>query len=277
MVARLHFSFVVFSFLLLLLLQCLIRVHCVLHLLRFVPDPFIFVELRQPTNQPTKWFHSKNIAPTLNRMSPSLPALAGLLAALASVSIVSVSGADTVSLHWRSIPGSSCVAFRETDGCSGDGPRIPSGDRSCDTEVPCHIGECPSGYCECGDGSKVHKVDCKIGSHTGFKCSDFCTSNQPKQVLEIKNGYASVLVNVANPGIEAIYADFEGSLDTTNVTALTSILAPETGRWQLESLDALGTCAAYGYACIAQNRRKRVFRLRLLAWQSLCVAFLKKV
>ena len=66
--------------------------------------------------------------------------------------------------------------FRQTGSCSGSGPRQPKGDRGCDEVVPCHPGECPSGYCECKGGFKKHLVSCKVGSHQAFTCEDICAA-----------------------------------------------------------------------------------------------------
>ena len=71
------------------------------------------------------------------------------------------------------MPDDSCH-FRQTGKCSGSGPRQPSGDRTCNEVVPCHPGECPSGYCECKGGVKKHPVTCKLGSHPSFTCADIC-------------------------------------------------------------------------------------------------------
>lgn len=69
------------------------------------------------------------------------------------------------ALKWVQQGGGQTCAFRQTGLCNGDGPREPKGDRGCADEIPCTAGACPSGYCECADGSKVHKVGCRLVGH----------------------------------------------------------------------------------------------------------------
>lgn len=140
-----------------------------------------------------------------------------------------------VFLRWRTSSTADCTAFRETDGCSGDGSRIPAGDRSCSTEIPCEVGLCPSGYCECANGIIKHKVDCRPSSHSSFKCEDYCTGTT--RLLEIGNGYVSTFINVDDPQIDQIFADYSGNLDTTNVTNLSPVLSSGL---QLQTVDAFG-------------------------------------
>ena len=45
----------------------------------------------------------------------------------------------------------ACVAWRATQGCTADGPRLPTADQPCDAEPP----EQTAGYCECGGGRRV--------------------------------------------------------------------------------------------------------------------------
>eukprot|EP00438_Fugacium_kawagutii_P011555 Skav235009 [mRNA] locus=scaffold276:129481:138130:+ [translate_table: standard] len=71
-----------------------------------------------------------------------------------------------------------CVGWRQTGGCSADGPREPNRDR--DTECkdqPCRalIDSRSSGYCECGGGRIIRKPGCAHGEWAEpFTCSDEC-------------------------------------------------------------------------------------------------------
>lgn len=184
-------------------------------------------------------------------MSTAVAALTLALASATNSDAVAVLSAATpaVILQWREVPSPSCIAFRETDSCSGSGPRIPTGDRSCDDVVPCQPGLCPSGYCECAGGVHLHPVDCHPGSHVPFSCADVCasatsnTTNATRPMLEVNNGYLSALVDVNQPGIDAVFADFHGAVDTSNLTAATSVLAQD-GRWQLAVVASNATSAS---------------------------------
>jgi ABC-type multidrug transport system ATPase subunit len=48
------------------------------------------------------------------------------------------------------------------------------GDQTCDKVIPCTIGDCPSGFCECAGGVKVKRVSCVVGSRAPFTCKDAC-------------------------------------------------------------------------------------------------------
>jgi len=60
-----------------------------------------------------------------------------------------------------------CVKWRATGNCDPAGPRIPSRDQDCSERIP--NGE--SGYCECGNGRRVLRVNCE---HSPFLCSNAC-------------------------------------------------------------------------------------------------------
>ena len=64
-----------------------------------------------------------------------------------------------------------CISWRQTGGCSGDGEREPSHDKSCDTIVPDGM----SGYCECADGVSRGAVRCL---HAPFTCIDVCAGRK---------------------------------------------------------------------------------------------------
>ena len=60
-----------------------------------------------------------------------------------------------------------CVRWRQTGGCSPDGPREPGGDRGCKSTVPPGA----SGFCECENGRRAGFSTC---DHESFKCYDVC-------------------------------------------------------------------------------------------------------
>ena len=60
-----------------------------------------------------------------------------------------------------------CVRWRQTGGCSPDGPREPGGDRGCKSTVPPGA----SGFCECENGRRAGFSTC---DHEGFTCYDVC-------------------------------------------------------------------------------------------------------
>ena len=74
-------------------------------------------------------------------------------------------------------PSPDSCHFRQTGGCSGTGPRQPTGDQPCDAVIPCSQGSCPSGYCECKGGVKKHPVSCNPGSHPPFSCGEVCATD----------------------------------------------------------------------------------------------------
>eukprot|EP00928_Gymnodinium_smaydae_P028087 TRINITY_DN21518_c0_g1_i1.p1 TRINITY_DN21518_c0_g1~~TRINITY_DN21518_c0_g1_i1.p1 ORF type:complete len:485 (-),score=115.63 TRINITY_DN21518_c0_g1_i1:406-1860(-) len=60
-----------------------------------------------------------------------------------------------------------CVRWRQTGGCSADGPREPHGDKPCGEQV--ESGN--SGYCECGGGHRARLSKC---DHRPFSCETEC-------------------------------------------------------------------------------------------------------
>ena len=60
-----------------------------------------------------------------------------------------------------------CVRWRQTGGCSPDGPREPGGDRGCKSIVP----HGASGFCECENGRRAGASTC---DHDKFTCFDVC-------------------------------------------------------------------------------------------------------
>lgn len=143
------------------------------------------------------------------------------------------SSADSigVTMDWVDF---SCVSWRQTGDCSPDGPRQPSGDLPCTEVVECKTGDCPSGYCECANGIHTHPVDCHPGSHSSFKCVDECgIANATKSVLAISNGFVKLLVNVQQPAMIGLYADFSGQGIFNNMSILSS--------WRLEREDDSGS------------------------------------
>jgi len=67
-----------------------------------------------------------------------------------------------------SVHGDSCIAWRQTGGCSLDGPREPQNDKGCSDEISEHL----SGFCECVDNRKEMEKGCEPGSFA--TCKDAC-------------------------------------------------------------------------------------------------------
>lgn len=63
--------------------------------------------------------------------------------------------------------GMSCTKWRQTGKCDPEGPHEPNADKNCDVVIM----DGNSGYCECENNRKVHKVGC---SHKPFTCEDAC-------------------------------------------------------------------------------------------------------
>ena len=61
-----------------------------------------------------------------------------------------------------------CVGWKQTGGCTPDGPREEHSDLPCDQEVPAGA----SGYCECADGRRAAESDC---DHATFACAVKCS------------------------------------------------------------------------------------------------------
>eukprot|EP01048_Picozoa_sp_COSAG05_P011205 COSAG05_NODE_1041_length_6067_cov_116.470845_5_plen_416_part_00 len=62
----------------------------------------------------------------------------------------------------------TCVSWRQTGGCTADGPREPDADKSCDTE----IWKVWSGFCECSWGNHMTVGgNCR---HFKFTCNEAC-------------------------------------------------------------------------------------------------------
>lgn len=156
-----------------------------------------------------------------------------LLTVTLSDSVFSTDDSIAVTMVWES--SQSCISWRQTGNCSADGPREPSGDLPCTSEVRCDQGDCPSGYCECGDGEHIHPVDCHPGSHSSFKCADECPkmNNITNAVLVISNGFVKLLVSVQQPAVVGLYADFSGQGVFNKVPILSS--------WRLEREDDSGS------------------------------------
>lgn len=105
----------------------------------------------------------------------------------------------------------TCMGFRQTGGCSPTGPRQPDGDLGCNALVVCVAGNCPSGYCDCGDGILHHPVTCKPGSHPSFTCEAVCAGLGNRSGLVLSNAYAEVLLNVENASVVSIRGDVSGT------------------------------------------------------------------
>ena len=63
----------------------------------------------------------------------------------------------------------TCVGWRQTGGCTPEGPRESDADRRCGDEVPAGA----SGYCECAGGARAAPSDCQ---HEAFTCADMCAA-----------------------------------------------------------------------------------------------------
>ena len=60
--------------------------------------------------------------------------------------------------------------WRQTGGCSVDGPREPTRDKGCLES----ISRTDSGYCECLDGSKKMKKGCEPAQY--LTCEEACSA-----------------------------------------------------------------------------------------------------
>jgi thiol-disulfide isomerase/thioredoxin/glutathione S-transferase len=69
--------------------------------------------------------------------------------------------------HYALPPLHSPCYWRQTGGCTPNGPREADHDRHCHSAVPAGA----SGYCECADGSRGHEGSCEHGE---FRCSAYC-------------------------------------------------------------------------------------------------------
>ncbi len=87
-----------------------------------------------------------------------------------------------------------CSGFVQTGNCSPLGPAQPAGAVDCGAEVPSRQGLCPSGFCQCGLGIRLHGVDCIPGSHGPFDCQDYCPRAN-SSILNLSNGYMSVFID----------------------------------------------------------------------------------
>jgi len=70
---------------------------------------------------------------------------------------------------------SLCVGWKQTGGCTPDGPRESGSDKTCNEEVPAGA----SGYCECEGGGRAAKSDCE---HGPFSCEDKCREENGGEV-----------------------------------------------------------------------------------------------
>jgi hypothetical protein len=64
---------------------------------------------------------------------------------------------------------SNCVGWRQTGGCTAQGPREAHSDRGCLDEVAAGA----SGYCECGGGRRAAESTC---DHGPFQCAAICAA-----------------------------------------------------------------------------------------------------
>jgi hypothetical protein len=64
--------------------------------------------------------------------------------------------------------GPACISWRQTGGCTPEGPRESQFDRTCNQIISTGA----SGYCECRDGMRTRESTCK---HSSFTCDDSCT------------------------------------------------------------------------------------------------------
>ena len=62
-----------------------------------------------------------------------------------------------------------CCGWRQTGGCSPDGPREPNLDKPCSST----IADGSSGYCECRHGRKMLEKNCEKGDYS--TCDEACT------------------------------------------------------------------------------------------------------
>ena len=88
----------------------------------------------------------------------------------------------------------------ETDCSAQGGVRgcpATRGDQTCDKVIPCALGDCPSGYCECAGGVKVKRVSCVAGSRAPFTCQDACFAGLSPASLNETLGINAVSIAAA--------------------------------------------------------------------------------
>ena len=96
---------------------------------------------------------------------------------------------------------------------------LPPGPRSsttlpCSATVPCDQGNCPSGFCDCGHGLQLNPVDCNV-NHAPFSCQAVC---EQASLVRLANDHLNVLVNIAQPALQQVAADWTGQQDWSSVT-----------------------------------------------------------
>eukprot|EP01050_Picozoa_sp_SAG11_P033726 SAG11_NODE_11590_length_750_cov_1.743472_1_plen_132_part_10 len=100
-----------------------------------------------------------------------LPCLAAAVALAASWT----SGPRPSAAVWDALAhaaGHSCIGWRQTGGCSPNGPAERHRDQSCSTLVQWRW----SGYCECAGGLHSHRAAC---GHEEFTCEAACAAPRP--------------------------------------------------------------------------------------------------
>ena len=69
-----------------------------------------------------------------------------------------------------------CVSWRQTGGCSPNGPREPQKDLACDKAISGQA----SGFCECFGGRKTQLSNC---GHIGFSCKEACFFTEGREIV----------------------------------------------------------------------------------------------
>ena len=133
-----------------------------------------------------------------------------------------------------------CIAFRQTGDCSSTGLRQPHGDKSCATTVPCVVGSCPSGYCECRDGLIKGNVTCTAGQHSAFTCSDVCTGRPPASAPLLAGATSATNSTVEhNASIKQAFST--SVFNKANVEAFKA----QMGEWANDSGNASGNASGH--------------------------------
>merc|ERR1719473_1698356 len=101
-----------------------------------------------------------------------------------------------VFLHAAQEPTLSCVGWKKTLNCDPSGPRDPKNDKDCTTTVTSE----ESGFCECGDFTKLNNsqfgaVPC---THPPFTCDVMCLKFSVLSGIDIEYQGATLTPTEAN-------------------------------------------------------------------------------
>ena len=110
------------------------------------------------------------------RFSPWLTQTVRLPAGARHLELQHTVGAIPIELPGANKTLEECVSWRQTGGCSANGPREPTKDLGCAESVPNDA----SGYCECFDGRIANPSGC---GHVGFTCDQACKFTAGRELV----------------------------------------------------------------------------------------------